>query len=104
MTSKRKNIALLLLQGYYLKKWRNGNRVLCYRLYRPNDDPAGTISEKTIRGLGKYIDPKIKILKTGKHGKITLNLSSVRRLHGKTFIKRQYKKMRSLNEKSAYNV
>lgn len=91
MTATRKDIIEKLLQGYYLRSWLNRNRISCYRLYDPKGNPIKNVDAKTIDTLDRFIDPKIKIWRIIKPGKITLNLAMVRRLHGKSFLKKAYK-------------
>lgn len=91
MTATRKDIIEKLLAGYYLVSWLNHNRTPCYRLYDPKGNPVKNVEAKTIDTIDRLIDPKIKIWRIVKPNKITLNLTMVRRLHGKSFIKKAYK-------------
>jgi len=92
MTDTRFNIIAKLLKGYYLIAWKSHNGTKCYRFYEPNGNPVANIQDKTIRTMDRMIDPEIKIWKKDKLGKITLNLSNVRKLHGKNTIKKLYLK------------
>ena len=44
-----------------------------------------------MESIDKYIDSELKLWKKDNHGNITLNLSTVRQLHGRNTIKRLYK-------------
>jgi hypothetical protein len=90
MTLNRKILIGKLLKGYYLIAWKNGYRTGCYRLYNHKGIIDCNIGARTVKGLDKYIDPKIKIWKRDKAGRMTLNLSMVRRLHGRNMIKKLY--------------
>lgn len=91
MTPTRKHIISRLLDGHYLKSWKTHNGKPCYRLYDSGGNPVENIRHKTIRTLTRYIDPLILIFKTDKAGRITLNLSGVRRLRNNHGIKTLYK-------------
>lgn len=94
MTKNRKILVEKLLSGYYLLPWKKHNSgKKCYRLYDANGTPKENINEKTIRTLDRFIT-SVNIWKTDKQGKITLNLSSVRQLHGSHSIKKLYKQLK----------
>lgn len=95
MTTMRKHIIDRLLQGCYLISWKNNNGTACYRLYDAGGNPERNIRKATVKKLDQYIDPKIKIWKSDKAGRITLNLASVRKLHGRSYIKQQYNQVKN---------
>jgi hypothetical protein len=94
VTKTRKYIIEKLLDGYYLRSWKSVGGVPCYRLYDPDGNPELSVMQSTIDKLDRHIDPKIKIWRVVKPGKITLNLAMVRRLHGSSYIKRAYKQLK----------
>jgi hypothetical protein len=89
MTKTQKILVKHLLNGHYLRKWVNVNRTRCYRLYDASCNPVSNHGEKTVNGIDRRLP--YKLFKSHK-GKLSLNLSHVRQLHGRTWIKREYKK------------
>lgn len=96
MTQTRKHIIDLLLTRHYLRHSVSITGTACYKLYDPAGSPVKRVSQATIDKLDRFIDPKIKIWKIVRPGKITLNLSSVRRLHGRSYIKKAYLKTKKV--------
>lgn len=95
MTELRKHIIDSLLIGGYLVSWKNHRGTYCFRLYNQSGNPERNVRSATIKKLDRFIDPKIKIWKTDKAGRITLNLASVRKLHGRSYIKQQYNNIKN---------
>lgn len=97
MTDNRKQIVEVLLSGWYLVKWKNHRGTSCYRLYDQHGNPRTNLREKTIDNLDRRMAvPKgKKIWKRDKAGRITLNLSVVRQLHGKGWINKMYKQQQN---------
>lgn len=92
MTRSQKILITKLLTGHFLVRSRDR-----YTLYDEKVNPIIRIREKTFRAIDQFIDPKIKIWKTDKRDRITLNLSMVRRLHGKSTLKKLYKQRTQLD-------
>ena len=90
MTPNRKHIIKVMLQGYYLRKWRNTRGVHCYRLYDAAGTPQANVPEKTIATLEKYIRKEETIFRHDKNGKITLNRANIRKLRKNHSIKILY--------------
>jgi hypothetical protein len=96
MTKTRKHIIEKLLAGYYLRSWKSVGGVPCYRLYDPEGNPELSVMQSTIDKMDRHIDPKIKIWRVIKPGKIVLNLASIRKLHGRNYLKQAYRKSKQL--------
>lgn len=75
--------------------WKKPSGTRCYRLYDEKGNPIYNLPDKTVRTLDKYIDPKIKIWKKDKHGRMTFSIANVRKLHGGHSIKRMYKQLKN---------
>ena len=95
MTPQRKYIITQLLLGGYLVGYKRLTNVMGYRLCDAKGNPLKNIYEKSVRSISKRIDPSIKLWKKDKDGRMRLNLSSVRSLHGKNGIKKLYKQINS---------
>jgi hypothetical protein len=95
MTANRKYIIDRLLEGWYLVPWKRPSGAKCFRLYNNGGAPIHNFRQRTFAKLDSYVDPKIKIWKKDKLGRITLNLSSVRQLHGRSYIKQAYLKSKA---------
>jgi hypothetical protein len=96
MTNAQKILITKLLKGFFLRKSKS-RKGICYVLYDAKINPIERINSKTVERIDRFIDPDIKIWKTSAKGNITLNLSMVRRLHGKSTLKRLYKMKDDLN-------
>jgi hypothetical protein len=90
MTNAQKILITKLLKGFFLRKSKS-RKGTCYVLYDAKINPIEKINARTVERIDRFIDPEIKIWKTSFKGNITLNLSMVRRLHGKSTIKKLYK-------------
>jgi hypothetical protein len=95
MTKKKSELVelyKLLLKGNYMRTRMNNDRNSVYVVYTGNQLP--------IRYFKRAIGDKLKdYLKTDSKGRMTLNLSSIRQLDGRSFMKKTYKKDRTKNEK-----
>lgn len=92
MTAAQKKIVTLLLSGHFLVKSRK-----CYTLYDEKVNPVQRIRHRSIQRLDQFIDPKMKLWKKDKAGRMTLNLNTIRQLHGKTTLKQLYKRKMSID-------
>ena len=97
MTPSQKILIKKLLAGHFLRKSKRG-KVQLYVLYDAAVNPIQKIHWRTVEKITRFIDPEIKIWKYSKHGDMSLNLSMVRRLHGKNTIKQLYKKRNELTD------
>ena len=93
MTKKQKDLIWLLLQeDHYMVKTINAKGKEVYKVLQGRQVPVQYFSELNVK--------KIKdILKTDARKRMTLNLSAVRQLHGKNYIKMLYTKNRQLPNK-----
>lgn len=91
MTETRKHIIDTILAGGYVMAWKSTRGTKCYRLYDATANPLVNVRQATVKKLDRFIDPKIKIWRKDKLGRMTLNLSMIRKLHGRSYIKKAYK-------------
>lgn len=80
-----------LLQGKFLRKRACRDARFAFVLYEGNMNPSGQVTRKAwlrIRDL----------LKEDKKGNITLNLTEVRKLNGKSNAKKLYKQFKNQND------
>lgn len=86
------DLALKLLKNKtaYLRVRPNSTGRKGYGLYINNNEIIHWYSQKQVNELKD-------VLKIDKHKRLTLNLSLVRQLHGKNFIKQQYKLLKNGN-------
>lgn len=84
-------IKLLKNKTTYLRVRPNSNGRKGFGLYQENQVLIHWYSEK-------QVDQLKDVLKVDKQKRLTLNLSLVRQLHGKSYIKQQYKKLCSIKE------
>jgi hypothetical protein len=89
------DIAQHLVEGYGIKPWKSPTGIKCWRLYDHEMKPVANITDSAKKLLEKYLDPKMKLWKKGPAGSLTLNLKTVRQLHGRTLLNRYYKKLNS---------
>jgi hypothetical protein len=87
----QKNLIKKLLKGCFLRKDFRYKKEF-YILFDEKRNPLCKVRPVTVTSLDRFIDPKIKIWKKNKRSDISLNLSMVRRLHGRNTIKAFYKK------------
>jgi len=99
MTNSQKILIAKLLTGHFLRKTKHKGKT-CYVLYDAKINPLEKIHERTVDQIDKFIDPEIRIWKKDRHGNITLNLNSVRQLHGRSILKQFYKKRHELADTS----
>ena len=90
MTVAQKQLVKDLMDGHFLCKRGNCSGGLSFGLYRDNMILVRKVNP------GKQIG---QLLKRDRFGRYTLNLSSVRQLHGKNTIKKFYKAKNSPNGK-----
>jgi len=100
MTASQKLLITKLLTGHFLRKMKRGKSYL-YVLYDAKINPIQKINSRTVEKIDRFIDPKIKLWKKNKNGDISLNLSSVRQLHGRSTIKKLYKHREQLQANGA---
>jgi hypothetical protein len=82
------HIVIRMLQDktlYLLPKKSNTYRT-GFMMYQGNQNPVKWFTDTQVK-------PLKALLKKGKNNRLTLNLSLVRQLHGKSFIKQQYIKL-----------
>ena len=86
MTDQQKDLIWLLLQeDHYLVKTINAKGKHVYKILEGRQTPVQYFTEAEVK--------KIKdILKSDSKKRMTLNLSEVRKLHGKNYVKMLYKK------------
>ncbi|MEO5997722.1 MAG: hypothetical protein ABIN89_13365 [Chitinophagaceae bacterium] len=90
MKISKKHIIKSMLNGMYLMKRENHAKVSGYKLYSGKMVPEIFFSEKLINNELKY-----DLFKTDARQKITLNLSSIRKMHGNHWIKKMYTQHRA---------
>lgn len=73
-----------LLKGKYLRHTTNNKGKGQYKLYEGNQKPVRWVKNGVMRNL-------TSLLKQDKKGRLTLNLSNIRQLHGNTLPKKIYK-------------
>lgn len=92
VTPTRKRLVKMLLDGHYIMSAPSPAGYPSYRVYDGNGNVVWRVRQNTVDRLDRNIhDPQIKLWRIVKPGRIYLNLSSVRQLHGNNFIKRIYK-------------
>ena len=86
MTDQQKDLIWLLLQeDHYLVKTINARGKEVYKILEGRQIPVQYFTEADVK--------KIKdVLKSDSKKRMTLNLSAVRQLHGKNYVKMLYKK------------
>lgn len=87
MTTVQTKLIAALLAGHFLMRSKR-----CYTLFDEALNPLQRVRFRTVDKIDQYMDPKKKLWKKDKKGRITLNLASVRQLHGRSIIKKLYKK------------
>jgi hypothetical protein len=104
MTHSQKILITKMLTGHFLRKQRRGKKEW-YVLYDEKVNPKDKVNCKTVDGLERMMNPGKSLFKKDKHKNITLNLNTVRQLHGRTTIKRLYKqKVELLNNHTIYKA
>lgn len=96
MTTTQKKLVAKLLSGHFLRYFKRGGKDW-YILYDAKVNPLQKIYCRTVDKIDRFMDPDIKLWKRNKDGDMSLNLSMVRRLHGRNTIKRLYKKKLEVN-------
>jgi len=90
MTKKQKDLIWLLLQeDHYLVKSINARGKEVYKILEGRQIPVQYFTEANVKKVKDF-------LKSDNKKRMTLNLSAVRQLHGKNYIKMLYKKSREL--------
>lgn len=95
MTPNRKFLVEKLLAGYYMIPWLSRGNLTSYRLYDLKGNPIRSFHEATVKKMEKHLDPGVRLFKKDSSGRMSLNLSTVRTLHGKNMIKQLYKKQKT---------
>ncbi|MEO8763270.1 MAG: hypothetical protein ABI416_03245 [Ginsengibacter sp.] len=94
MTKKQKDLIWLLLQeDHYMLKTINAKGKEVYKVFEGRQIPVQYFSELNVKKIKDF-------LKTDSKKRMTLNLSAVRQLHGKNYIKMLYMKQRRLPSKT----
>ena len=94
MTKKQKDFIWLLLQDdHYMVKSINARGKEVYKIFEGRQKPVQYFSELNVKKIKDF-------LKTDSKKRMTLNLSAVRQLHGKNYIKMLYNKKRQLLKKA----
>jgi hypothetical protein len=90
MTDQQKDLIWLLLQeDHYLVKTINARGKKVYKILEGRQIPVQYFTEADVK--------KVKdVLKSDSKKRMTLNLSAVRRLHGKNYVKVLYKKKQQI--------
>ena len=91
MTPSQKILMSKLLCGHFLKKFSLRGKSW-YVLYDEKISPLQKIRTGTVDKIDRFMDPDLKLWKKSKDGRISLNLSTVRQLHGRHTLNRMYKK------------
>jgi hypothetical protein len=94
MTDQQKDLIWLLLQDdHYLIRTINARGKEVYKVLEGRQTPVQYFSEADVK--------KIKdVLKSDSRKRMTLNLSAVRQLHGKNYVKVLYKKKQQVSLQS----
>lgn len=103
MTDTAKYVIGRLLDKAYLMPWRRHTGTRCYRLFDDNGLVICNVSIALVRSLDRYLDPDKKLWKRDRYGRMTLNLSTVRQLHGKNTIKKMYK-LKFTNDEKVHSL
>lgn len=90
MTPSQKVLVSMLLTGHFLRLVKRQDKSW-YVVYDAKVNPITKVRRSTVDKLDRFIDPKLKLWKKGKNGDLTLNLNTVRQLHGKNTLKKMYK-------------
>ena len=101
MTSSQIKLVKKLLTGHCLVKHYTFSRKICYRLINKDGVSIEFIQCRTVENLHRYPKPRQRIYKKDAFGRLTLNLNTVRRLHGRCMIKQLYKIRHQLQESDA---
>ena len=88
MTKKQKDLVWLLLQeNHYMIKAINARGKEVYKVLKDRQIPVRYFSEINVKKIKDF-------LKSDSKKRMTLNLSVIRQLHGKNYLKILYKKSR----------
>jgi hypothetical protein len=98
MTPSQTKLAKYLLKGYCLVKHYTFNRKVCYRLVNTAGVTVELLQCRTVEKLRSYTKPRQKLYKRDQFGRLTLNLKTVRQLHGRCTLKQLYKARHQLKE------
>lgn len=94
MTKKQKDLIWLLLQeNHYMVKAINARGKEVYKIFEGRQIPVQYFTETNVKKIKDF-------LKSDSKKRMTLNLSAVRQLHGKNYIKMLYTKKRQLLHKA----
>lgn len=96
MTSVQKQLIQCLLKNYHIKPWKSPAGTRCFRLYDYSHNPIKTVRYDTVKMLSRFIDPRINLWKQDAAGRMTLNLRSIIRLHGNSYIKKAYQNSKKI--------
>ena len=89
MTYEQKELVFALLRGdCYLRPKKSPNGKYSFMIYSGNQKPVKYVTDNAYKAVKEYV-------KKDKSGKITLNLTVVRQLHGNNHIKKQYKLLKT---------
>ncbi len=90
MTKQQKDLVWLLLQkDHYMVKTINARGKEVYKIYEGRQIPVQYFTEANVKKIRDF-------LKSDSRKRMTLNLSAVRQLHGKNYLKMLYTKNRQL--------
>ena len=90
MTKQQKDLIWLLLQeDHYLVKSINAKGKEVYKILEGRQTPVQYFTEANVKKVKDF-------LKSDSKKRMTLNLSAVRQLHGKNYLKMLYMKKRQL--------
>lgn len=91
MTDEQKILAVKLLKGWCLVKTVDKKRNRCYRLLDENYLVQEIVKARVVDGIDNSVKGDLVIWKWDKWKRITFNLSTIRKLHGRHTLKRMYK-------------
>lgn len=92
MTKAQKSLVIKLLTGYHWRKSITPAGLASYRVYDSKSEVTAVLHARTVDTIDRFFDrKKFPIWKRSKDGKITLNLSTLRRIHGKHTLNCLYK-------------
>jgi len=95
MTADQKELCKRLFTGHYLRKTRNHNGNTMYKLFDAAGNPIQYYRVSTVEAIDNH--EHLSLYKGDHKIKLTLNLANIRRLHGRRWLKKTYKKYQPKN-------
>jgi hypothetical protein len=88
MTHSAKELAMSLLQGDYLRSRSDlKGKSRMYTLYRGNQNPIRIFTRADYKAIEQFC-------KIDKIGRIVISIKSIRKAHGKSYVKKLYKQIK----------